>query len=204
MVSFYVPKIIGLCGRKGSGKDTAAKVLIEKYGYKLRKFAEPLKNMLNILLENQGVPLFMRERMIEGDLKEVASGYLAGQTPRFAMQTLGTEWGRDLMGKTFWTQAFVNSMDLEDEVSRYVCTDMRFPNECQLITDLGGLTARITRPSSRNGLFEDHPSEKLIDDLPVLCEIANVGNIEELHLKIIELVTAPRDLKDNIKFVGVR
>ncbi|MFA4817161.1 MAG: AAA family ATPase [Parcubacteria group bacterium] len=43
--------IIGLVGESGSGKDTVAKYLNEKYGAKLMRFADPIKETLNIYFE---------------------------------------------------------------------------------------------------------------------------------------------------------
>lgn len=185
-MGYYLPKLIGLCGRKGSGKDTAAQVLIKDYGYKLVKFAGPLKAMMHALLMAQDVTSHMRDRMIEGDLKEVPSGFLGGRTPRYAMQTLGTEWGRDLIHTDFWAQCFINQINLEDK-SRYICTDMRFDNEVELVKQLGGLTLRIQRETNRNS-FSDHPSETAIDNLKVFRGILNSGTIEDLQNELKMLV----------------
>lgn len=43
--------IIGLVGETGSGKDTVAEYLREKYGAKLMRFADPMKEVLGILFE---------------------------------------------------------------------------------------------------------------------------------------------------------
>jgi len=43
--------IIGLVGESGSGKDTVAKYLSEKYGAKLMRFADPIKETLSIYFE---------------------------------------------------------------------------------------------------------------------------------------------------------
>jgi dephospho-CoA kinase len=43
--------IIGLVGESGSGKDTVAKYLHEKYNVKLMRFADPIKETLNIYFE---------------------------------------------------------------------------------------------------------------------------------------------------------
>lgn len=43
--------IIGLVGESGSGKDTVAKYLAEKYGAKLMRFADPIKETLSIYFE---------------------------------------------------------------------------------------------------------------------------------------------------------
>jgi dephospho-CoA kinase len=43
--------VIGLLGESGSGKDTVAKYLQDKYGAKLMRFADPIKETLNIYFE---------------------------------------------------------------------------------------------------------------------------------------------------------
>ncbi|MFA5994790.1 MAG: hypothetical protein WC823_07595, partial [Parcubacteria group bacterium] len=43
--------VIGLLGESGSGKDTVAHYLQEKYGAKLMRFADPIKETLNIYFE---------------------------------------------------------------------------------------------------------------------------------------------------------
>ncbi len=43
--------IVGLVGESGSGKDTVAKYLSEKYSAKLMRFADPIKETLNIYFE---------------------------------------------------------------------------------------------------------------------------------------------------------
>jgi dephospho-CoA kinase len=60
--------VIGLVGESGSGKDTVAKYLSEKYGAKLMRFADPIKETLKIYFEKssredqQWLYLTLRER----------------------------------------------------------------------------------------------------------------------------------------------
>ena len=149
--------IIGLAGRKGSGKDTAAEVFVAG-GYQHLKMATPLKMMLVTLLRYQGVDPHIIPRMIEGDLKEMPTAFLGGHSPRHAMQTLGTEWGRDQMGADFWVDIFLNTAA---QFTHVICSDIRFPNElaaCDLVY-------RIERPQPLAG--DGHASESHIDELPV-------------------------------------
>lgn len=159
-----LPKLVGLIGRKGSGKDTAAETLLGQ-GYENVKFAGALKDMLRCVLAYQGVDAETIERMIEGDLKEVPTDYLAGKTPRFAMQTLGTEWGRDLIGKGFWAGATMRRVrNLLSAGKRVVITDVRFPNEVGSVEVQGGVPFGITADWIKPTEGE-HESEALIDDL---------------------------------------
>lgn len=176
-------KVIGLAGRKGSGKDTAAQILINQ-GYELIKFADPLKGMLRYLLDYQSMAHDEIERRIEGDMKEDSCAQLGMNPTRWAMQTLGTEWGRDLLSNEIWTSAFYNRAQQFDKV---VCTDVRFPNEITTITQgLGGYIYRVVRPNS--GKSDTHTSETQIDDLQVDAEILNDGSIEQLQQKLIALI----------------
>lgn len=152
-------KLIGLIGRKGSGKDTAAEVLLKR-GYENVKFAGALKDMIRTLLAYQGVDVETIERMIEGDLKEVATAYLAGRSPRFAMQTIGTEWGRDLIATDLWVGTAIRRAEGHNSV----ITDVRFPNEMEAVVSAGGVCFGISADWIK-ATEGEHESEALIDDL---------------------------------------
>ena len=168
-------KIIGIAGRKFSGKDTVAK-LFGDLGYENVKMAGALKGMLRFYLGYIGANQEVIERMIEGDLKEEPSAVLGGKTPRWAMQSLGTEWGRDLIYQNIWVDSFVLRAELFDKV---VCSDVRFPNEVDVIRNLGGKVYRIERDTGPNE-FSNHPSEAMIDGLDVDGIIDNNGTLDDL------------------------
>lgn len=164
-------RLIGLIGRKGSGKDTAAEAL-EALGFQNVKFAGALKEMLGVFLAYQGADADTIRRMIDGDLKEVETPLFGGKTPRHAMQTLGTEWGRKLIHPDIWLRASMAKAILGDSV----ITDVRFPNEAEAVTKAGGAVVRIIaegRTVFEGGVGEDHPSEVLMDELPADAEIIN-------------------------------
>ena len=170
--------IVGLTGLRGSGKDTAAKVLYEQ-GFAHLKMAGPLKGMLDGLLLSQGVDRPTRQRMLEGDLKELPTPFLSGRSPRYAMQTLGTEWGRDLMAGNFWVETFERSCTQYRDV---VCSDIRFPNE----VDACDVVYRI----DRGGAADVHPSEALIPTLKVDAVIYNNSTVWALQDHLLGLVAA--------------
>lgn len=153
------PRLIGLLGRKGSGKDTAALVLLAQ-GYQNVKFAGGLKDMLRALLAFQGVEPEVVERMVEGDLKETPTLMLGGHDPRYAMQTLGSEWGRNLIATDLWVEAAIRRAGDH----RTVITDVRFPNEMEAVVKAGGVCFGITADWIEP-VPGEHESEALIDDL---------------------------------------
>ena len=153
------PRLIGLLGRKGSGKETAALALLSR-GYQNVKFAGALKDMIRVLLAYQGVDPYIVERMVEGDLKEEPTAFLGGQTPRFAMQTLGTEWGRILIADDLWVKTAIRRAGDRETV----ITDVRFPNEMEAVVAAGGVCFGITADWI-TPVEGEHESEALIDDL---------------------------------------
>lgn len=192
--------LIGLIGRKGAGKDTAAEVLLAQ-GYENVKFAGALKDMIRCVLAYQGVDSITIERMIEGDLKEVPTEYLAGRTPRYAMQTLGTEWGRKLIGEGFWVGATMLRVKAFLAGGKgVVVTDVRFPNEGDDIEAEGGISIGITADwiSPTEG---EHESETKIDEmiaaLPVGRKLVNrrhpdgfiAAGIQEFQRRFLHIVT---------------
>ena len=136
-------RLIAFTGRAGSGKSTAADAL-RLHRWQCVKFATPLKSMLTEMYAYLDLsPEQIKER-VEGSLKEVPDPCLGGQTPRHAMQTLGTEWGRDLIAKDIWIEAW--RQRVFGFLSRgidVVCDDCRFEDEAQAVRDLGGHVVEI-------------------------------------------------------------
>ncbi len=169
-----LPPIVAFTGQAGSGKSTATKYLAEKHGYTLVKFAGPLKDMMRAI----GID----ERQIEGDLKEFPCDTLAGRTPRHAMQTLGTQWGRDCIGEDFWIRIWKQrANDVQRAGGRVVVDDCRFPNEAQAIRRLGGDIYRLV---GRGGIAGHHESESGCGDEDLV--IANDNTPEVLFYKVDE------------------
>jgi len=156
-------RLIAFAGLKEAGKDSAAEVFV-RAGYRPLKFADGLKRMLRALIEWQDTTA-PSHRMTDGDLREVPSALLGGRTPRHAMQTLGTEWGRELMASNLWVEAARRAIEGTLAEGRgVVISDLRFDNEATLVQRLGGVVVLIERP----GLSaDDHASESGVQDLPV-------------------------------------
>ncbi len=137
-------RLVAFCGPAGAGKSTAAQAL-QDCGWGHEKFAGPLKSMLRAFYVNTGLSTADVDRRIEGDLKEVPDALLAGRTPRHAMQTLGTEWGRDCIGLNFWAAvAGARIANLLNHGLDIVVDDCRFANEADVIRALGGKIVLIT------------------------------------------------------------
>lgn len=175
--------VIGLTGAAGSGKDTAADILREKHRFIKLSFAEPLYEMMSIVARRPVDVLrerFNKEGLIPG----------IGASPRKLGQTLGTEWGRNMINQNLW----INHLDgrLEDiekhtGLNGLVISDVRFQNEVDYVHSLGGEVWAIQRPDNPYNIGTSHSSE-----LPVLGVdnlIANDKSLEDLKkLVLLEFV----------------
>lgn len=170
------PKVIGLAGAAGSGKDTVRKML-EAHGYVGMAFADGLRDMLEVLLVHTAVPA---EWMTDRRLKEEPIPWL-GLSYRHLAQTLGTEWGRGLH-PDFWTRVTAMRMANWPCDTPFVLSDVRFENEVRLVRELGGVIWRIDRPGVaqvRPHISETELAHLVPDDL-----IGNDGTLEQLQLEV--------------------
>ncbi len=174
-------QIIGITGRKYHGKDSVAREL-EAEGFTVVRFAGPLKAMLRAFYEEHNVPTVLIYRKLEGDLKEQPCEFLNGNTPRHAMQTLGTEWGRDSIHPKLWVDSLKRRVA---DLAKVAIPDVRFDNECAAVHELGGKVARVdaSKRVPPHG-YSDHSSETAIGQLPVDFELDNNGTPFELHCAI--------------------
>ena len=182
--------VYAFAGKRFSGKSTASQALIDM-GFTDLKFADPLKNMLRALYTTCNVDSDTIERKIEGDLKEVPCDWLNGKTPRFAMQTLGTEW-RELISTTLWSDIFIKRVKSGVFGEKIVCSDYRFPHEAAALKELGAYTYMIKRNLPKD-LHDDaglHVSETAVDNLPDMPAFVNSGSIEDLRVFVADLVAA--------------
>ena len=109
-------------------------------------------------------------------------------TPRKMLQQIGTDLFRNQLHPSTWTNA--TFADYQND--NWIITDVRFPNELEVIKKHNGITIRINR-----GLVErtgkmiqepEHISEKVLDKAEFDYVIENNGTSEELIEKIKEIL----------------
>lgn len=199
-------RIVALLGSASSGKSLTAQYLVKHHGFTRVRFASPLKDML--------ITLGLTPEQVDGpqEVRNQPSELLCGKTPRYAMQTLGTEW-RDYIGKRLWariTRARIHAMSLGKEELKIVIDDMRFPHEPQELTGPGWsltilairrpeveptkrelIVARIPMPKIVRrglhllfGLRPFHKSETEWFKIKRHADIPNQGTVEELYSRV--------------------
>jgi len=168
------PPIVGICGPARAGKDTIAKVL-KSMGYVKDSFAGPIRCYV---AEICGLTLDQLE-----EVKDFPSDALAGKTPRYAMQTLGTEWGRNLIDQDIW----INYLMRRSMGMRLVVPDIRFENEARAIIKQGGIILRVVRPGTEI-VESGHVSEGGIPSELVDYTFINDGSVYQLGHRVTDLM----------------
>ena len=180
--------LIGITGKAGSGKDTISDALVESLSYRKIAFADTLKNMMCIMLN------VSREELEDRDFKESFPELLNGKSVRYAMQTLGTEWGRDNFGENVWVNITGNKiLDLRSpsKSKNYddgiVVSDVRFDSEANAIKALGGFIIEVSRENLSE--VENHVSEKGIDESLIDVKFENnFKTVEDVKKSFIDLM----------------
>ena len=176
------PRIIGLAGRKGSGKTTAARALADHAATLVAplNFADPLKRMLRV---------FLTAEQTDGDQKEQPIDWLDGVTPRRLMQTLGTEWGRDTVHPDFWIRLWERqAADLLSWPNAVVVVaDVRFPNEVAAVRRLGGKVIWIDRAVAA---ADQHVSERQLEATDCDGFLRNGSTVDSLAREVVHMAQA--------------
>ena len=178
--------IIGISGKAGSGKDTAAKMLevlyanpdisYEDFANKRYKnfadiqivhFADSLKETAQVLFRIGEWETNTQEG------KKTTINWI-GKTVRELLQGIG-QGLRDAIDPNLWVKIlFANTEDW----SNYIIADVRYPNELEAIKERNGVLIRIDRNGAGAG---DHSSETALDDYNDWdVHIENNGSLESL------------------------
>lgn len=166
-------RLIGIAGRAGSGKTTAATMIP---GAAVVQLADPLYAGLSAML---GIP----EAMLRDRAFKAATLPGIGKSPRQLLQTLGTEWGRQAIREDIWLVMLERRIErLADEgVPVVAVADVRFENEADWVRARGGEVWHVYRDvpkieghSSERGLVL-HASDRLIE---------NTGSLDDLRAAI--------------------
>ena len=177
--------IIGLTGRAFSGKDTVGAYLARAHNFSLLAFADPIRDALMAAFG-------LDYRVFKPENKEVVIDWI-GQSPRQLMQTLGTDWGRDMVKNTIWTDQMEQRIrrSLQAGDSDIVITDVRFWTEAALIARLGGQVWRVARPAATTTAHTGHVSETEMESIPVHHTLTNDGTLEQLY-ESVDLAMFPQ------------
>jgi hypothetical protein len=162
------PIVVGVTGAAGSGKDTVASML----GWEWRgvSFADPLYDMIAAMT---GYPVW---QLKDRQFKEQVIPWL-GKSPRQLLQTLGTDWGRDMVSRDVWLK--IGARRIQSGY-RVVVRDVRFDDEAEMIRDeFGGVIWETIRPGAATCV--GHVSEAGISRRLIDRTLVNAGTLDEFR-----------------------
>lgn len=168
--------LIGLSGRARSGKDTVRDFILACRGGYSYSFADPIYAMVHY-----GLGLNLREEYWQKRKEEPIE--VLGKSPRQILQTLGTEWGRQMVHPDLWLiLAKAKLMELGPGM---VIADVRFNNEATWIRANGGVIVHIDRPDATK--VNPHASEQGVTFEEGDIVIHNHAGLAELQARVREL-----------------
>lgn len=164
------PILLGLVGKAGSGKSTAARHLVDKYGAMCFSFAGPLKVMAKELFE------LTDEQLYGTQAQKGTIDPRYGRSPRKLMQQLGDSTRRTF-GNDVWVRLCFREIERHTYYfppggpSLFLIEDVREPHEAAAIVHATGHTGRLLHLSGaahQHGSDDEanHKSETGVDDIP--------------------------------------
>lgn len=210
-------KIIGICGLAGSGKDTIGDALVNNLpNWEKVSFASHLKDVTALLFG-------FDRKMLAGEtpedraIREQPDKFWSEKmgkdfTPRYALQYLGTNLLRNQLHQNIWVDCLERKILESDK--NVVITDVRFPNEINMIKNIGGEIWRVERGNLPDWFrkvesFQINGTDNLMYDIPYYVPevqtihesewkwvgydrpnhiFKNDGTIEDLEKKILDII----------------
>jgi hypothetical protein len=178
------PKLIGLAGPARSGKDTVASLLKSAFPVKSVAFADPIRAML-------AAGFGFDQRHFHGELKETVVDWI-GKSYRQMAQTLGTEWGRELVNDKLWVLCTYEQVKKIHAAGFHaVVTDVRFDNEADFIREKNGTIWHLHRPDVVK--VNAHASEAGVAFKQGDLLIVNDSSIENLLNEVMDAFEMSKD-----------
>lgn len=178
--------IIGISGKIGAGKSELARLLYAHHGFEQKIFAGKLKKIAAILT---GLP---EDWMYRRDMKDKQLDNW-NMTLGELQQRLGTDAIRNGLHTDAWVYALFADYDGTEDWS---ISDVRFPNEANMITNMGGIMVRIdgsrTGPGGRD---PNHISETALDDYDFDYRFTNSGTLDDLAQEAYRIVLLAHGVK---------
>lgn len=174
-------KIFGIHGLARSGKDVFSDYLLDACGGLAGRysFASPIYRMLEVLLGE--LPTYVDDNgAVQYDKNAIINPY--DKSLRYMLQTLGTEWGRNLIDDDIWVfDALKYVTENTKTVGQFIFTDIRFVNEALFVRELGGVVIHITREQRDSIDNQSHASEGMLPGNLVDRVVRNNDTLESLQ-----------------------
>lgn len=201
------PILLGLTGHANAGKDTVASILTIHAGASALAFADgvyqevgrafdvsPSAVLANRATKEHPMSCLALHRCMDAGFVAALPAHIQAEpfrvrSPRNILQWWGTEYRR-AQSESYWTQsAEIRIRTIQaspNPPAGIVVTDVRFPNEAELIRRLGGFIWKIWRPGSEPAP-SGHASEVSGDEFKPDLTILNLHDIRHLQGLVLQL-----------------
>lgn len=191
------PRIIGLCGDIGAGKDTVAEHLALAHDYTRGAFANKLKQV--------AADVFGLDRSVWGTQEQkrepithVKDAAGEPRTGRWILEWLGTEGFRTI-DPDVWVKYAMREVDIPPMCLRWVFTDVRFRNEFEAIRERGGLVWEVVKVGGpdhgRTGHRSDEEWRSIPRDNIVAAAFGDIKGLERAADLALEEGRMHQDLR---------
>lgn len=163
-------KLIAFTGKKYAGKSTAAGEIMRLVRYPVKlSFATPIKQAALAMG-------FTRDEVFNQDKEAPIADF--NVSIRRVFQTLGTDWGRNMISRDLWLLMFARQYRLQEKsgTELIVVDDVRFDNEADMILSLGG---DIILVDGTHSAADHHISESGIDTKFITHTLEHKPNLQE-------------------------
>lgn len=184
-----VPPLVGMVGKKRSGKDSFASTLTGERGFQRFAFADPMKAyalrvdpLIRVASSESSyyrTPVYDPTVRLSGLVEAI--GWETAKEIREVrryLQGVGSELRP--IDEDFWVRATMEPA-LQARYTRgvpVVITDVRFPNEVEAVRAAGGTVVRVVRPGLES--TDTHISETALDAIEADVTVYNAGTLEDL------------------------
>lgn len=179
---------IGILGEAQAGKDTVARILVQRHDFVRRGFADALKEDVGLSLLHWTDPQYIEHRVY-------ARKYVDGLKPFPEIRTLLQAYGaaRRALDQDYWIRRLFAWAGREHPGDSLVIPDVRYRNEAEYLRKVGFRLIRVVRPGHDNGLTEvqrNHPSERELAAWRVDWQLSNDGTLADLAREVDALVAS--------------
>jgi hypothetical protein len=188
VVSFDIPNV-GVLGDAGAGKDTLAAQLMQHQGYKRRAFADQLKIDVYEMLFS-GSSRLDPPNMSEEEMIEHINERKQEPEMRAMLQAYGV-FMRRYRNHAHWSNQ-VNMWILQQRNDNpgvhLVIPDVRFPNEVDMLRNMGFIIVKVDRPGLVSTLTSEqrtHSSERALDNIEPDVILTNDDTPYDLYLQFM-------------------
>ena len=175
--------IIGITGHSRFGKDTAADVLVNEFGYTKYHLAQKMKDCLNLIFGWDNDYIEKHKEVIDPKW---------GVSPRQVLRAFGTDFAqhtlcdmypefKEKIGRKLWVTSLLEEIPYQSDA---VIADVRFLHEVEEIKKQGGIILKVYRPSYPVDL--SHASEQEVPNIKEDYLIVNESTLSIYKSTVVE------------------